>query len=93
MAAGFDPEAFWSLTLRLFDLHMRGAVQRIERQIEVSNRQAYNTAALAGGAFAGKLPRYDRVFRNGIQHGAPQSAAVLEANIKALARAWGAASP
>lgn len=69
---------------------MQGAARRIEREAEISNRQAYNTAALAGAAFAGKLPRYDKVFRKPVQPGRPQSAAVLEANLRALAAAWGA---
>lgn len=72
-------------------MHMQGAARRIEREAEISNRQAYNTAALSGGAFAGKLPAYDKVFRKRIQHGARQSAQVLEAQLMALARAWGAA--
>jgi Pyruvate/2-oxoacid:ferredoxin oxidoreductase gamma subunit len=92
VSAGFDPSPFWSLTFRLFDLHMRGASRRIEREIETSNRHAYNTAALSGGAFAGKLPAYDKVFRQRMKVGAKQSAEVIEANLRALAIAWGATS-
>lgn len=89
-AAGFDPLAFWALTPGLFDLHMRGAGQRIEREIEMSNRHAYNTAALVGGAMAGKLPDFDKVFGRKLRPSKPQSEAVLEANLRALAIAWGA---
>jgi len=90
VAAGFDPSAFWGLTFRLYDLHMQGAIRRIERETEAMNRQAYNTAALSGGAFAGKMPTYDKAFRKKLQQGARQSAEVLEANLRALAIAWGA---
>lgn len=89
-AAGLDPAAFWSLTFRTFDLHMQGAAQRIQREIEISNRQAHNTAALVGGAFAGKLPSYDKAFGKKIGHGVKQSVDVLEAKLRELAAAWGA---
>lgn len=72
---------------------MRGAARRIEREIEISNRQAYNTAALTGAAFAGKMPKFDQAFRPKLAPGKPQSAAVLEANLRALAIAWGATLP
>lgn len=74
---------------------MRGAAQRVEREIEMRNRQAYNAAALSGAAFAGKLPRFERAFRKQVavvraRSARPQPAAVLEANLRALAKAWGA---
>lgn len=90
VAAGFDPAAFWGITPRLFDLHMRGAVKRLEREAETLNRHAYNSAALSAGAAAGKLPKYDKVFGKALKPGVAQSAEVLEANLRALARAWGA---
>lgn len=90
MAAGFDPGSFWGLTLRLFDLHMRGAVKRIEREAEISNRHAWNNAAMTGAAMSGKLKRFDEVFRRRPKAGAVQSAEVMEANLRALAKAWGA---
>ena len=90
MAAGFDPDAFWRLTLRLYDLHMQGAVKRIERETEISNRHAWNNAAMTGAAMSGKLKRFDEVFRRRPKAGAVQSAEVMEANLRALARAWGA---
>lgn len=92
MAAGFDPVAFWQITPRLFDLHMRGATKRLQREAEIENRSAYNTAALTGGAMAGRLPRYESVFRQPLRAGARQSSEVLEANLRALAKAWGATS-
>jgi len=89
-AAGFDPHLFWGLTFRLYDLHMQGGSRRIERDIEMRNRQAYNTAELSGVAFVGKLPKYDKVFRPKLTPGIKQSAQVLEANLRACAIAWGA---
>lgn len=90
VAAGFDPSAFWALTPRLFDLYMQGAIKRFQREAEAANLQTYNVAALTGAAMAGKLPKFDRVFRPKIKPGVKQSAEVLEANLRALARAWGA---
>lgn len=90
VAAGFDPAAFWGLTPRLFDLHMQGAIRRMEREADGRNLQTYNGAALTGAAMAGKLPKFERVFRPRPKAGAVQSAEVLEANLRALARAWGA---
>lgn len=69
---------------------MRGAVKRIEREAEFANRQAYNNAALSGAAFAGKLPDFDKAFGGKPKAQAPQSPEVLEANLMALAAAWGA---
>lgn len=68
---------------------MRGAQKRIELQIEISNRQAYNTAALTGGAMAGKLPAFEKVFRPAPSAAKPQSADVQEAMLRTLALAWG----
>ena len=45
---------------------------------------------MTGAAMAGKLPKFEKVFRPQIKPGAAQSAAVLEANIRAMAKAWGA---
>lgn len=73
---------------------MDGARARIEREIEMANRQAWNIAALTGAAFGGKLPKYEKVFGRGpLRSGAPQSPAVVEAQLKALAAAWGAKLP
>lgn len=73
---------------------MDGARARIERQIEMANRQSWNTAALTGAAFGGKLPKFEKVFGRGpLRHGAPQSPAVQEAQLRALAAAWGAKMP
>jgi len=90
VAAGFDPAAFWGLTLRLFDLHLQGAIKRFTREAEVTNLQTYNSAALTGAAMVGTLPKFDRVFPPQMKRGAAQSAEVLEANLRALAHAWGA---
>lgn len=71
---------------------MEGARARVEREIETANRTAWNTAALVGAAMAGKLPSYDKVFGRKLKPQAAQSAAVLDANLRALAIAWGAVS-
>lgn len=90
-AAGFDPLAFWSHTPRLFDLHMQGAKERLARELEITNRHAYSTAALAGAAFAGKLPAFDKAFGKNLRpSGKPQSVAAMEASLRVLAAAWGA---
>lgn len=90
MAAGFNPSDFWTLTPRLYVLHMDGARDRIERDIDMKNRLAWNTAALVGAAMAGKMPSFDKAFGKRIQQQAAQSAEVLDANLRALAIAWGA---
>ena len=90
LAAGFQPDGFWRLTFRQYDLHMTGAARRIEREAEMFNRLAYNGAALTGAAFGGKFPDYDKAFSPREAGGAAQSAEALEANLMALARAWGA---
>lgn len=69
---------------------MRGARQRVEMEIEMRNRQAWNTAALVGGAMAGKLPAYEKVFGAHLAPGKPQSEDVMQAMCNALAIAWGA---
>lgn len=89
MSAGLDPGQFWGLTFRTYDLHMTGAGRRIERQADMLNRHSWGTAAMTGAAMAGKLPKFERVFRPRIKQGAAQSAEVLEANLRALAKAWG----
>lgn len=72
---------------------MRGARQRLRLEIEMRNRQAWNTASLTGLAFAGKLPAFERCFGGGPQAGPPQSPPVLAAMGRALAAAWGAKMP
>lgn len=91
VAAGFDPLAFWQITPRLYDLHMQGAIKRIEREIEAQNRHAYHAAALTGSAMAGQLPEFEKVFRpRGVRPMQPQSLAALEANIMAIGISLGA---
>lgn len=91
VAAGFCPDRFWTLTPRLFVIHMRAARQRVSLEIEMRNRQSWNTAALTGGAMAGKLKPYEQVFgRPSLSAGKPQSPDVMQAMCNALAKAWGA---
>lgn len=65
---------------------MEGAARRIERQADSRNLQAYNMAKLMGA----KLPEFNQVFRKRPKPGMAQPGDVLEANLWALARAWGA---
>lgn len=62
----------------------------MEREAEMANRQAWNTAAMAGAAFAGKLKPYERIFGHKAVRRKPQSPAAQEAMLRALAKAWGA---
>ncbi len=69
---------------------MDGARQRIELEIEMRNRQAWNTAAMVGGAMVGKLAPYEKVFGARLAPGREQSEDVMQAMCNALAIAWGA---
>lgn len=92
MAAGLDPTGFWQLTPRLFSAHMRGARERVQLDIDMQNRLAWQTACLSGLAFAGKLPKFDKVFpATGGARSGPQSPEVQEQMLKRLAAGWGAA--
>lgn len=91
VAAGFDPLAFWQITPRLYDLHMRGAIQRIEREIEAQNRHAYHAAALTGLAMVGELQEFEKVFKpRRVDPVQPQSLVELEANLMAIGISLGA---
>lgn len=46
VSAGFDPEQFWGLTLRIYLLHMRGAADRLDREHRGRAWQAWHTAYL-----------------------------------------------
>lgn len=46
IAAGLDPAAFWSLTPRLYLVHMTGASARLEREHKDRAWLAYHTAYL-----------------------------------------------
>lgn len=56
--AGLDPGAFWGLSLRLYQIHMRGASARIERQQDEAKAMAWLNAGLAR---ATKLPPLAKV--------------------------------
>ncbi|WP_136685699.1 hypothetical protein [Falsirhodobacter xinxiangensis] len=58
--AGFDPASFWSLTLRLFQIHMRGAQARIRRDQQQATTTAYLTAGLTR---IKKLPKLKDLLR------------------------------
>lgn len=88
-----DPSGFWQLTPRLFSAHMRGARERVQLDIDMQNRLAWQTACLSGLAFAGKLPEFDKVFpAKGKTQSGPQSPEVQEQMLKVLAAGWGAAA-
>lgn len=70
---------------------MRGAAQRIKLEIEMRNRQAWNTASLTGAAMGGKLPAYETCFGPARPSARRrQSPEVLAAMGRALAAVWGA---
>lgn len=57
ISAGFDPDAFWRLTPRLYLVHMRGAAAR--REIEQSERE-WLAWHIAGLSRMQKLPRFEQ---------------------------------
>lgn len=59
-AAGFDPNAFWSLTPRLYLAHMAGAGQRLEREAKDAAWLAWHVAALGRTK---KLPKFTEFLR------------------------------
>lgn len=67
---------------------MRGAIKRLGSEAEARNLHAYATAALAGGAFAGDLPSYEKVFGSAASE-VEQSDDVIAANIKLWAAQMG----
>lgn len=58
VAAGFDPTGFWGLTLRLYQIHMRGAAARIGREQEQAKSMAWLAAALSRSK---KFPKLDEI--------------------------------
>lgn len=91
IAAGFSPDGFWTLTPRLYAVHLDAAMARMKIEMSMRNRSAWNTAALTGAAMAGKLPRYDEVFASDHPEGrGPQSVAQQETALRVLAAVWGA---
>lgn len=58
VAAGFDPSDFWALTLRLYQIHMRGASARIRREQDQARSIAWLTVMLDRQK---KLPKLDQI--------------------------------
>ena len=56
VAAGFEPAAFWKLTPRLYQVHMRGAHERMQREHDARVWLAWHTAFLPQ---AKRKPRYE----------------------------------
>ncbi|MDS9468604.1 hypothetical protein RGQ15_13625 [Paracoccus sp. MBLB3053] len=70
---------------------MQASRDRLRREVEMRNRSAWNTAALTGAAFAGKLRRFEEYFADrGARVSEPQTQAQMEAALQLLAAAWGA---
>lgn len=57
MAAGFDPDAFWRLTPRLYLIHMEGARKRMEREAKDTAWAVWHVAALGR---VKKMPRLNQ---------------------------------
>ncbi|MDG3040436.1 hypothetical protein [Roseicyclus marinus] len=89
VAAGFDPLAFWRLTPRLYQHHMRGAQQRAEREHQGRAWLAWHTAALTRVA---KLPKFEAVA--GPSAASPrkrrQTPEEVARNLKMLGASWNA---
>jgi hypothetical protein len=58
VSLGFDPAAFWGLTLRMYMAHTKGAMQRLEREHGERAWQAWMTAALP---LMKKMPRLEEL--------------------------------
>lgn len=77
--------------MRLYALQMQAHRDRLRLAAEMRNRSAWNTAALTGAAFAGKLRGYDSYFSaSDPRQSGPQTPEQLEAALHVLAAAWGA---
>lgn len=60
MTAGFSPQDFWGLTIRLYQIHMQGARARMQREADEGKALAWLTAKLSR---ADKIPGLDRILR------------------------------
>lgn len=71
VAAGFDPEAFWDLTPRLYLLHMQARARQADQAARDATSAAWLTAALVRAA---KLPKLSRLLK--APPGAPTASSV-----------------
>lgn len=53
--AGFAPDDFWHQTPAVFQLAMQGVRKKVEQQVQLATRQAWETGAFAASGSAGKL--------------------------------------
>uniref|UniRef100_UPI000EB4EE06 hypothetical protein n=2 Tax=Chachezhania antarctica TaxID=2340860 RepID=UPI000EB4EE06 len=85
VSAGLDPAHFWSLTLREFNAHMKGARARLRQEQDGRAWLAWHAEALARQK---TLPGF-RAFVGGGDRG-PQSSDDLQAMFEMIAAQWGA---
>ena len=57
MAAGFDPDGFWRLTPKLYQIHMDGARKRLDREAKEMAWAVWHVAALTRTK---KMPRLNQ---------------------------------
>lgn len=87
VAAGFRPDDFWRLTLRLWFAQMRGAAQRADRENRRDVILAWTVAALSR---VDKMPTLNQMLDKASPAPPRQAPEVLSAMGAAMARAWGA---
>ena len=81
VAAGLDPAEFWRITPRVFEVHLAGAVDRLEREQSDRAWLAWHIAALQRTK---KLPR----LRDLQPRSRPKTGAQSPAEMIAIARQW-----
>jgi len=87
VSAGFDGNAFWSLTPRLYLAHMSGAKQRFEREHKDQAWLVWHIAALSRSE---KIPDFKQFVGGGAGKVERQSRETLQAMGDVLAAVWGA---
>jgi hypothetical protein len=87
IAAGLPPDRFWTLTPRLFDIEMRGAANRIERERNDGIANAWLGATLAR---AKRIPSLQKLISPKSRRARPQSTIEKQAMFDAMAASWGA---
>lgn len=57
ISLGFDEEAFWGITPKIFSIHVEAAESRLTREYNDRAFQAWQTAVWAVAAYVGKAPK------------------------------------